>query len=224
MTRKRRQFLAGSGAALTGALAGCTGFVLGNDKLEFSASKATVAQSARDDTGYQEHKVEKVEIERTFEVAGQERTVVATNWHAEYDRAINVEGFDRFRGAMFAVLTTPKVELDIADKTLNPVGDKSHDELVAMVQDRYEGLKNVSSAGEYSANVLGNQSTVGEYEGEATFAGTGQTVDLSLHVTDPIEHGDDFVICIGGYPNYPPLTNGEYDNIQTLFGGVEHGK
>jgi hypothetical protein len=222
MAQRRRQFLATAGTVLGGSLAGCVGFLTGDEALEFSATKASVAQSARDDTGYEENKIEDVEFERTFEVGGQERTVKATNWHSEYDRAVEIEGFDRFRGAMFAILTTPKVELDIADKTLNPVGDKSHKELTEMVQSRYEGLDTVTGVGEYSANVLGNQSTVGEYEGEVTFAETGQAVDLALHVTDPIDHGDDFVVCIGAYPDYPAVSEMEFDNVQTLFDGVEH--
>lgn len=222
MSRDRRRFLAAAGTALSGSLAGCVGFILGNDALEVSASKATVGQSALDDTGYEENAVEEVEIERTFEVGGQERTVVASNWQAEYDRAVELEGFDRFRGALFVAFSTPQVEIDIADKTLNPVGDKSHRELVTLVQDSYEGLESVTGVGEYTASLLGSQATVGEYEGEATFAGTGQTVDLAVHVTNPIEHGDDFVVCVAAYPDYPPLTDGEADNVETLFGGVEH--
>jgi len=220
MSRNRRRFLAASGTTLAGSLAGCVGFILGNDALEVSASKATVSQSARDDTGYEENTVEKVEIERTFEAGGQERTVVATNWQAEYDRSVNVEGFDSFEGAKFIAFSTPQVE--IANKTFNPVGDKEHQELVTLVQDSYEGLESVTGVGEYTASILGSQVTVGEYEGEATFAGTGQTVDLALHVTNPVEHGEDFVVCVGAYPNYPPLTDGEADNVETLFGGVEH--
>jgi len=220
MSRNRRRFLAASGTALAGSLAGCVGFILGNEALEVSASKATVSQSARDDTGYEENTVEKVEIERTFEAGGQERTVVATNWQAEYDRSVDVEGFDSFEGAKFIAFSTPQVE--IANKTFNPVGDKDHRDLVTLVQDSYEGLESVTGVSEYTASILGSQATVGEYEGEATFAGTGQTIDLSLHVTNPIEHGEDFVACVGAYPNYPPLTSGEAENVETLFAGVEH--
>jgi len=220
MSQNRRRFLAASGTALAGSLAGCVGFILGNDALEVSASKATVSQSARDDTGYEENTVEKVELERTFEAGGQERTVVATNWQAEYHRSVDVQGFDSFEGAKFVAFSTPKVE--IANKTFNPVGDRDHRDLVTLVQDSYEGLESVTGVGEYTAGILGSQATVGEYEGEATFAGTGQTVDLSLHVTNPIEHDEDFIVCVGAYPNYPPLTDGEGGNVETLFGGVEH--
>ena len=222
MSSNRRRFLAGTGTALSGALAGCTGFILGNDALEVSANKATVAQSALDDTEDEENTVEKVDIERTFEVGGQERTVVAANWQAEYDRSVNVSGFDSFRGAKFIAFSTPQVEIDIADRTLNPVGDRGHRDLVRLVQDSYEGLESVTGVGEYTASILGSQAEVGEYEGEATFAGTGQTVDLTLHVTNPVAHGEDFIVCVGAYPNYPPLTDGEANNIETLFDGVEH--
>ena len=222
MSQKRRRVLAGTGAILGGSLAGCVGFLKGEENLEFSAKQGTVAQAALDDTGDQEHEINEVPYERTFEIGGQERTVKATNWHAEYDRAVEVGALGRFRGALFATLTTPKVEIDVADKALNPVGDKDHREIVAMVQDRYEGLNNVTGVGEYTAQVLGTQATVGEYEGEATFAETGQDVDLALHVTDPIDHGDDFVICVAAYPDYPAVNDLEFDNVQTLLDGVEH--
>lgn len=221
MTANRRAFLAGSGAVLGSTLAGCTGFITGDEALELDASVATVAESNLDDAGYEENKIEDVTVTRQFEVADQTREVKVTNWHSQYDRSIDVEPIGRYQGAVFGVLTTPKVEFDVVDKSFNPVGDMNTDEIIEMVQDQYEEINNAQQVGKYDISILGETATTGEYEAEAEVASTGETVDVTLHVTEAVESGDDFALCIAAYPTQ---LLGEDENVETLMRGIEHGE
>ncbi len=217
MDSQRRRVLAASGVALTGGLAGCLGFVTGDEPLEVSASPGSVSQSALDSTGYVENTVEEAAIEETFEVADQSRTVRLTNWHSQYDRAVEIELVERFQGAAFSVLSTPKFE--IAGQSVNPIDRWDTDRIAEMVQDRYEGLEDLQSVGEYSTSMLGAEPTITEYEGAAGIAGSSVTIDLRLHVSEAVDHGEDFVLAIGVYPDVLPE---EEESVQTLFEGVEH--
>lgn len=218
MRQDRRRFLAGAGAALGGALAGCTDLVFG-DGVEFEATAAHVSEAALDDTGYEEHEIVEAPITREFEAGGQSREVRLTNWHSQYDRAIEVQGFGRFQGAVFGIFSTPKVEIDIADETLNPIDDMDPEEIIDQVQGRYEGIQNLEQAGEYGAQVVGEAVTVAEFEGEATVAETDKTVDMTFHVTEAVGSGEDFLLCIAAHPTMLP---GEGENVETLLNGVEH--
>jgi hypothetical protein len=217
MDSQRRRVLSVSGVALTGGLAGCLGFVTGNEVLDVSASPGSVSQSALDSTGYGENTVEEAAIEETFEVADQSRTVRLTNWHSQYDRAVDIELVERFQGAAFSVLSTPKFE--IAGRSINPIDRWDTDRIAEMVQDRYEGLEDLQSVGEYSTSMLGAEPTITEYEGSAEIANSGVTIDLRLHVSEAVDHGEDFVLAIGVYPDALPE---EEESVQTLFEGVEH--
>jgi hypothetical protein len=217
MDSQRRRVLSVSGVALTGGLAGCLGFVTGNEVLDVSASPGSVSQSALDSTGYGENTVEEAAIEETFEVADQSRTVRLTNWHSQYDRAVDIELVERFQGAAFSVLSTPKFE--IAGRSINPIDRWDTDRIAEMVQDRYEGLEDLQSVGEYSTSMLGAEPTITEYEGSAEIANSGVTIDLRLHVSEAVDHGEDFVLAIGVYPDALPE---EEESVETLFEGVEH--
>lgn len=219
MSQKRRRFLAGAGAVVGGSLAGCVGFLKGEESLEFSATQGSVAQAALDDTGYGEHKIEEFPVEKSYEG----RTVEVTNWYSEYDRAIELDLTGRFQGAVFSVLTTPKVEVPGVGEALNPVEDRGRDWIVEQVQNRYENVRNVTGVGEYTHSILGTQAKIGEYEADAEVGveSISRTVELAMHVSDPIDHGDDFVIVVSAYPK---RLAGEDENVQTLMGGVRHGE
>ncbi|SMO33439.1 DUF6517 family protein [Halorubrum cibi] len=213
----RRRALAVAGSLGIAGLAGCTALdvVTGGDPVEFAAEAATVSDAALEETGYESQGVTDDVITREFEVAGQTRQVEVTNRIAEYDRGVDVLG-QRFRGAVFAALSTPKVE--VLGRTFNPVAEMDTDELATMLQDRYEGMSDVERVSEYATDVVGSETTVVEYEAESEVADAGVTVDLTLHVTEPIEVGEDFVVCLGGYPT--AISDG--DNVRRLLNGVEH--
>jgi len=73
---------------LATATAGCLDDLLGEET--FEATAASVSESALSETGYEEHRTDSVELERTFEAGGESETVTLTNWHAEYDRAVDL--------------------------------------------------------------------------------------------------------------------------------------
>ncbi|WP_222915734.1 DUF6517 family protein [Natrinema sp. SYSU A 869] len=217
MTVTRRQLLAGGATAGTGIVAGCTGFV----RESLSSTPGTVSRTALEETGYEEHTVEEVVVERTVGRFGIERSIEAKNWYAEYDRAIALDsvGLTRVQAAVVSVLTTPQVS--VLGKTFNPVGEYSTDELVALIQERYDRLEDVQSVDEDSVSILGTETTLARYEARARLISVGTTLDVYLEVSDPIEHGDDFVICVAVYPQLRGLET-ESGSVRTMLGALEH--
>ncbi len=223
--QSRRTFLAlGVSAAVT-TTAGCTGSIpfVGDEPMEFDAAPASIPQSALDETGYDEHELEEVGIDRTFEAGGQTQDVVVTNWQAEYDKAVDLGvlgvGIDeRQRAAICTALTTPQVS--VLGRTFNPVGDMTSEELAEMVQDRYEGMEELERVDEDVVSITGESTTVGEFEGEADLIGEGVPIDLTLHIAEAVESGDDLVVGVGGYPT--ELRDVERPNVVTLLEAIEH--
>ncbi|WP_226004742.1 DUF6517 family protein [Natrinema salinisoli] len=217
MTVTRRQLLAAGATAGTGVVAGCTDIV--RDSL--SSTPGTVSEEALEETGYNEHAVEEVIVERTVGRFGIERTIEARNWYAEYDRSIALDsvGLTRAQAAIVSVLTTPQVS--ILGKTFNPVGEYSTDELVELIQSRYDRLDDVQSAGEESVSILGTETTLARYEGRARLLDPGVTLDVYLQISEPVAHGDDFVIGIAVYPQFQGLET-ESGAVRTMLESLEH--
>ena len=223
--KTRRTFLALGASTLMASTAGCIGSIpsVGDEAMTFEAEAASVAQSAVDDTGYDEQDVDDVMIERTFEAAGQRQDVIVTNWQAEYDKSVDLGELgvltdDRVRAAVFTALSTPRVS--VLDRTFNPVADMSSEELAEMVQDRYDGLDNLEHVGEETMTIAGESTTVGELEGEGTLADAGETIDLILHIAEAVESGDDLVIGVGGYPTH--LREDERPDVFSMMEAIEH--
>lgn len=215
---RRRGVLRAAGAAATGGLAataGCLGVLTGSEPAEFSASTATVPAATLDGTGYEEYSVGPVEVERTFEVAGQSRTVVVTNQLAEYDKGVAVAG-GRYRAATFAVLSTPAVE--VLGRTFNPVADLGATDLARRTLGRYEGISDVRRLDSGTATMLGTETTVGVFEADARVA-DGVTLTIRAHVAEAVRAGADFVVALGAFP---ALLSGEADAVRTMMGAVEH--
>lgn len=215
---RRRGVVRAVGAAAVGGLAatsGCLDALTGSEPTEISAEPATVPEAALDETGYAEYRVEPMEIERTFEMAGQSRTVVVRNQLAQYDKAVEFAG-QRYRAAVFTVLSTPAVEF--AGRTFNPVGGMSTADLARRMLGRYEGVTGVRQLDDGTAQVLGTETTVGVFEAETELT-EGVTVDTRIHVANAVRAGADFVVPVGAYP---ALLSGEADAVRTLMGAVEH--
>lgn len=214
----RRRILAGTGTVGLSALAGCTGivdFLRGEQPAEFIAEVARVADETLAETGYDLHEIEDVTEHREYEVAGQTREVVITHQQAEYDRAVEVLG-DRFQGAVFTALSTPQV--NVLGQTFNPVAEMEAADLAELIQDRYDDFDSLEVRDEYTTEILGQDTSVVEYDAEARLGDLGLTIQVVLHIADPVEAGEDFVICLGGYPNMID----DSDAIQAMFGGVQH--
>jgi len=217
MDSSRRQLLAATGVLGTASLAGCSAldFVLGNDSLAFEADAAVVADATLSESSYQESNRTSDTITRTFEAGGQSREVEVTNQLAEYDRAVSILG-QEFRSALFTVLSTPRV--DVLGNAFNPVADMSTDELVALVQRRYDQIDNVSRDTTREVDFFGAPVAVVRYRAEGRFTDADARIDLTLHITNPVPAGEDFVVCFGVHPRRVDDT----DAINQLLGGVEH--
>ncbi|MFC7043462.1 DUF6517 family protein [Halonotius sp. GCM10025705] len=217
MDSTRRRLLAGSGTLGLASLAGCSAldFALGNESLSFEADRAIVGEATLAESRYTESSRTEDTITRTFEAAGQRRDVDVTNKITEYDRGFSILG-QEYRWATFTVLSTPKVEL--LGEAFNPVADMSTDDLVAMIQDRYDQLGNVERDSTRSVDHLGDSAEVVRYRAEGRFTEADIELELTLHITNAVPVGEDFVVCFGVHPRRIDDT----DAINALLGGVEH--
>lgn len=210
----RRRFLTGAGSAITIVTAGCLGVITGEEPAEFSASPIGVSGSTLDDTGYDGPEVEEVVIEREFEVAGQTREVHVTNYLAEYEKSVDMGPLGEQRGAVFSVLSTPKV--NVLDREFNPVADMSNRELAEMIQDNYEGISDITHERDGSVTILDQDATQSRFTAEAEF--DGSSVDIYLHVSEAVEADEELIVTVGGYPRQ---LQSEGDNIIRLMEGVD---
>lgn len=213
----RRSFIRAAGAlGLAGASAGCVGVITGSQPAEFSSGTATVPASALEETGYETVGVEALEIDRTVSVAGQERRVIVTNQLAQYDKSIELPTGDSYRGALFAVLATPAVE--ILGRTMNPVAQLGTGELARRVLSQYEGLGNLREDGTETVTILGTETEVGRFLTDAEVA-AGVTAEVRIHVAEAVRAGDDFVVAVGAYPT---ILSGEGEAVRTMMRAIEH--
>lgn len=215
----RRSVLTASATAGIVATAGCLDFILGDDDLSFSATQASVSESALAEAGYQERRVREESLEREFEAGGSSRTVSITNWYAEYDRTVDLSilGGEQ-RASTFTAITTPKAK--VLGQTFNPVDDMSTAELVQTVQDRYEGFGNLEEQGSQSATLLDKSTTVTRFTGTAEHAASGTEIDVELQVAEAVGSNDDYALAYGAYPQR--IADSERENYFTLLGGVQH--
>lgn len=219
----RRAAIATGAGLVASATAGCLDLVFG-EGLNFEATPPSVAQSALDQTGYEEQEVSDHSVEREFEAAGQTRTVGLTNHHAQYDKSVDLQSLGLpvdspgQRAAVFSAYTTPQVE--VAGQDFNPIDDVSTAELIATVQNRYDGMGGLEQAGEEPATLAGTETTATEFQGDLELQGPNVTVEVTVYVTDAIASGEDFLLAVGAYPT--ALASVEDDNVFTLMESVQH--
>lgn len=200
--------------ALLVVSSGCVGVLTGERALAFEADPVGVAEDTREEAGYETLRVERMTVNRSFTVVGETRTVSVTNHVAAYGRAVELGPLSTAPYARVTVLATPQVEL--AGRTLNPVGELSNRELVTRLQSQYESIEDVSHAGNRTVEILGEDRTVSRFDATTTVAGV--ELDLLLHVTK-FRHGGDFVVAVGVHP---ARLDGEDDRVRTMFRDVEH--
>ncbi|MFA9515878.1 DUF6517 family protein [Halopenitus sp. H-Gu1] len=212
----RRRFLLASGAVGMAGLAGCTTVdVLRGEEVEFEAGTATVADAALADTGYQLRGVSAETRTQEFEVAGRPRAVQVTNRTAEYDKAVELLG-ERYQAAVFMALATPRVEL--LGRSYNPIADSDSEDLAERITARYDDVSDLERGTDYTTSILGTDTTVVVYAAQGDIEGTDLTIDLELQIADPVEAGDDFVVCLAAYPE----SFGDGENVRRMMNGVEH--
>jgi hypothetical protein len=203
--------------AVAGLLAtsGCICFLTGEEPLEFSAEPATVSDAAASDAGYEYNGTRALEVDRTFEIGDQERRVIATNRISDYTKSVDLGPLGEAEVGVFNVVTTPAVE--IADRTLNPIGSYSNARLVELVQRQYSGLGNVEQVSERNVTVQATETTVTKFSATATIE--GREIDVFVHVTK-YRSGDDFVVAIGVYPQQ--LDGQEESNVLSMMRSIDH--
>jgi hypothetical protein len=218
MKPTRRAFLATGALSLTG-LAGCLDLATG-DRIEFDAAQAAVPEDVLAEVGYDERERWTERHTETIEAVGQRREIEFVDRAVEYDRAVEVAG-ERIQGAVFAAYATPKGE--VLGRVLNPIEDADDREVVDLlredgIQRGYTEIGDPERREGYVATVLGTEATVGIYDAAVGIDGVPIDIDATLHVSEPIDSGDDFVICVGGYPT----ALDERTAIETLLDRLEH--
>ncbi|MGB9985789.1 DUF6517 family protein [Salarchaeum japonicum] len=206
----RRTAVAVALAALVLA-SGCLGFLSG--PVTFSANQVTVEDSTLESSGYEEVSVEEMQVNRTFEAAGQSKTVEITNWVAQYEKQVSVLGVER-RAAVFGTFSSP--EVSVLGQSFNPLNDYDNRELVQLIQQQYGTISDLTAVSNTTLSVLGHSTTVTKFSGTANF--DGQSIDVFVHVTK-VNDGGDIVAAVGVYPQQ---LDGEEEHVVTLLQNLEH--
>lgn len=195
---------------------GCLGFLTGSEALSFSAQDATAAQSALDETGYEQTRSESVQATRNFTVAGQTRTVSLTNEVNSYTRTADLGPLGEQDAAQVTMYATPAVK--IAGQTLNPVGDWSTRRVARELTRNVKGISDLTFENNRTLRVAGAKRTVSKFSGQAKVGGT--SVDVYLDVAK-FRHGSDFVVVVAVYPQQ---LAGEEGRVNTVVTSLEHAK
>lgn len=213
----RRGALGLAGAVGLAGLAGCTALdvATGDGPAEFAAGTTTVNDATLSESGYELNEVTDEVISREVEVAGRTREVRVTNTIAEYDKAVELFG-ERYQAAVFAAVTTPQIK--VLGRALNPIAEMSTRDRAELILSRYEGVGNLEQGSEYSTQILGSDAAVVVYTADAEIEGTGVTTELELHIGEPVEADDDFVLPLAAYP--AAFSDGE--NVRRMMNGLEH--
>ena len=220
--------------ALLVVSAGCTALLSG-DTIEFSANEASVDDSTLESTGYEGQNATEQTISRNVTVGGQERTVEITNHFARYSRtgslagatngseeqptavseseSATATGTAEAEISQFIVLSTPGAQM--AGQTLNPAASWSNERIVDQVAERTGSIEDVEFQENRTTESLGAEREVGVFNGTTEME--GEEVDVRLHVAS-FEHEGDVLIVVGIHPQEIE----EEENIDELFGGIEH--
>ncbi|WP_408958357.1 DUF6517 family protein [Natrinema sp. 74] len=207
----RRRVLAGIGAAGLASLSGCLGLV-GMAKHE--SAPAGVKSSTRAETGYEQTAVEEIGVKKEVPGGGITGTVSVTNHMTKHEKTVDMGPLGRKRGAVFNVLTTPKVKL--LGKQFNPVEEMSTKELVELVENNYNGIGNISHEEDTEITILEETTTRSRFTADAKF--NGQSVTVDLHITKAVEANGDLIVTIGVYPEQ--LRMQEEPNVTALAKAV----
>lgn len=222
MQLDRRAFVASAGALAATTIAGCNQ-ITDDEPLEFESTPARVSDSTLEETGYEVAEADEIEIERSFDVAGQERTVTVTNQQVTYEKGFGPESdlpddlSDDLPGAVFATLTTPSI--GIVGREMNPVAEASNEELLERFQDQFGGIEDVEVDGEETVTVLGETTTRTRFAAEARMGGAD--VDVYIHVSNPVESADEFVAGVGVHPQLLP---NEESDVVAMMEEIRHGE
>jgi len=200
--------------ALTVVTAGCLGALTGSESLQFTASDATVSQSALDEAGYAEYRNESINRTQNVSVAGQTRTVELSNELHGYNRTVSVQSLGEAGLARLLVLSTPAVK--VGGQTLNPLSQLSNKQLITRLASEYGNVGQLDEGETRTVNALGSTRNVSKFA--TTTTTNGVEINTTIHVTT-FKHGSDFIVAVALHPE---RVEGEQQRIDTLLAGIEH--
>lgn len=207
----RRLFLAGAGAFGLASLSGCLGLA-GLDDHE--ATPGGVEADTRESSDYQQVGIDDITIEESVGVGPVEESIRVVNYLTEHEKSIDMGPLGEQRGAVFMVLTTPRI--GIPNYQFNPVEDMSTRELVDLVENNYDEMDDIEHQEDYSMTILDQETTASRFTASAQF--DGEDVEVYLHVSEAVETDDDLLVTIGVYPQQ--VSAQERENIDSLMEGV----
>lgn len=206
--------------ATVGATIGLSGCAATQEKLEYSASPGSFAESAVEEAGYEALEREEIVETRNVEAAGQSKEVTVTNYAQPYQRKLKVGGQQRTQAAA-SIVTTPSISL--VGQEVNPIGKESPAELMDRARGRIESqidggeIRDVSKVAERSLTVAEKDATVSVFEAVTEIE--GKDITLRVHLTR-VKHEGDFVLLAGGFPKQ--RADEERPRLETLFTNVNH--
>lgn len=212
--RLRRREL---GVLVAGAVlgAGCLDLVRGET---FVARPAPVAEDTLNGTGYDHYRTVEIEETHTVEAGAVSREVEVVNVRSEYDRRVDLGSLGEMRAAVFATLSTPKIE--VLGRAFNPIEGMDNQQAADELQSRYERVSIGEEIDRRPLTVLGDSIDLSKFTGRATFSGV--SIDVFAHIgIAEIDAG--YVLL---FAMYPRLLNGEEETVITLAKGVtvENGR
>ena len=188
-----------------------------NSSAEFKANPVTVGQEPVADNGYEAVLEEQFEVTEELSVLGQTRSIVATNHRDKYERTLDVQD-EQFDAAVFMIVATPAIT--VASRPLNPVASMSHSKLLTEFGDElegsYDGINTLSRVTQREGVLLGQQTTVSQFE--TSVEANGELVDVYLYVTTVRSSGN-IVVAVGGHP--APFAQ-ERASILELMAAADH--
>lgn len=209
-----RQYAVAAALVLLAVTSGCLGVVTGEEPLTFEADPAATDADVAAQAGYESEGTNAQVVNESVSVAGQTREVEVTTHVTTYRKSFSVPIVGEATLGTFSVVSTPAIE--VAGKSFNPIADHDNDQLVEMVTDGYEGVDSSHRVDSRTLTVLGTETNVSKYAGEATFG--GQSVDVYIHVTK-VHHEGDYVVAVAVYPQQ---FEGESENAFEMLRAVGH--
>lgn len=211
-TRRRVAGLIGGSVMLT---SGCLGVLTGEESFSRTADPARTDEDIADDTEYKLESIEEQTVEEQFEVAGETRSVEATNWISTYEKSIEMPLLGEAKTGVFAIVSTPAFEF--AGKTLNPIADYSNQELVDLLASEYDELTIREEVESNDRSIQGSTVEMSKFDAVAEFE--GQEIDVFVHVGS-FQNEEDFLIPLGIYPQ--DREDEEESNIVALVEAIRH--
>ncbi|ELY80146.1 DUF6517 family protein [Natrinema pallidum] len=217
MIHSRRSLLAAGATGTLALTAGCLGFVLGNEPLEFAADRVAPTDERVAETGYKERAVEQRTMERSEGIGGIERDFEASLWTSSYSKSVDYMGQTR-EGSVFTAVSIPGME--VAGQSVNPLDEMSNEELLEEFLGRVDSnrgtVDNIRHQESFALEILGESRNVDSFVGESELDGEPLDVELTLASFD---HEDDLLVLLGVLPER--LTE-ESANVELLMESVEH--